>query len=128
MVPWETKESVVSARLSVPKDLTCVPATSTAGKVPRIRFVSGSTVRSSRRGRRDGEVYTRGVRVWNFARDARPPTCERREICHDNLRSSYTGTRWFISIVRTIVTISLIMYLFFASSIQVREQITIYRN
>ena len=63
IVPWETKESVVSARLSVPKDLTCVPATSTAGKVPRVWFVSGSTVRSGRRGRRDGEVHTRGVRV-----------------------------------------------------------------
>lgn len=60
MVPWETEESVVSARLSVPKDLTCIAATSTAGKVPR-DFASGGTVRSVGEDGGDGEAHARGV-------------------------------------------------------------------
>lgn len=83
MVPWETEESVedISQAICPERDLTCVlPATSTAGKVPRA--ISHQGIRWDRAGE-DGEAHACGVRVSvEFCkRGARPLTCERREIC-----------------------------------------------
>jgi len=62
MVPWETEESVVSGYLSR-KTLRVYLRRPRQGKCRARDFASGGTVRSDRRGRRDGKAHARGVRV-----------------------------------------------------------------
>lgn len=94
------------------------------GKCRARDFASGGTVRSGRRGRRDGEAHARqceslhGILQETLVPDVR----KERNMCRDDLRSSYTGTQ-FTLIARKTVTISLITHRLFASPLLVRGQV-----